>query len=165
MGVLAKDRERLAGQPLSLREVEVLCKHAEGNTYESGARLLHISPATYRSHTARIAAKIGTGDRAEMVQRGYSAGWLRLAGPPPVPAEPLLSDGLHQVIVLVAKGRTNAQIAQEMGTTEETVKSWVRRILATLGASDRAHAVHRSFVTGNLRLGPVPHREDGVCPS
>lgn len=165
MGVTSKDRPRLAGQPLTLREVEVLCKHATGNTYESGARRLNIASATYRSHTARIAAKLGIGgDRAEMVQRGYSDGWLLLPGPQPASPDPLLSSREHRVMVLVAKGRTNLQIAEDMDTVEDTVKTWMRRILRTLGAVDRANAVHLSFVTGNLRLGPVPLRDNALCP-
>ena len=44
------------------------------------------------------------------------------------------------VLRLIAAGRANKEIADQLSTTEESVKSRVRSILSKLGASDRTHA-------------------------
>ena len=44
------------------------------------------------------------------------------------------------VLRLIAAGNANKQIAAQLSTTEETVKSRVKSILSKLGASDRTHA-------------------------
>ena len=52
------------------------------------------------------------------------------------------------VLLLIAEGRTNADIATELGVSDATVKTHVAHILRKLQADDRAHAVSRG-----LRLG------------
>ena len=52
---------------LSAREVEVLQLVAEGQSNKDVGVALHLSAPTVKSHLARIARKLGTGDRAEMV--------------------------------------------------------------------------------------------------
>jgi DNA-binding NarL/FixJ family response regulator len=44
------------------------------------------------------------------------------------------------VLRLIAQGRANKEIADQLSTTEESVKSRVKNILSKLGANDRAHA-------------------------
>jgi DNA-binding NarL/FixJ family response regulator len=44
------------------------------------------------------------------------------------------------VLRLIATGRSNKQIADTLGITEDTVKGRIRHILSKLGASDRTHA-------------------------
>jgi DNA-binding NarL/FixJ family response regulator len=65
-------------------------------------------------------------------------------GRPAAPAVPL-PDGLTEreaeVLALIAKGRSNGEIAQELYVAEATVKTHVNRILAKTGARDRAQAV------------------------
>jgi DNA-binding NarL/FixJ family response regulator len=46
-----------------------------------------------------------------------------------------------QVLQLIADGHTNKGAAKELGLAEETVKCYVRRLLAKLQATTRAHAV------------------------
>jgi two-component system NarL family response regulator len=45
------------------------------------------------------------------------------------------------VLQQVAAGRSNKIAADELGISEETVKTHMKNILAKLAASDRAHAV------------------------
>ncbi|MFO3798144.1 MAG: response regulator transcription factor, partial [Anaerolineales bacterium] len=52
-----------------------------------------------------------------------------------------LSPREEEIILLVARGFTNAQIACEIGITEKTVESHLGRIYAKLGARCRAEAV------------------------
>jgi DNA-binding NarL/FixJ family response regulator len=51
-----------------------------------------------------------------------------------------LTDKELDVLRLIASGNPNKNIAAKLGTTEETVKSRVKNILAKLHANDRAHA-------------------------
>ena len=52
------------------------------------------------------------------------------------------------VLSLIAKGRSNKEIAAALGVSDETVKSHVSNVLQKLQAQDRAHAV-----TEAIRLG------------
>ena len=52
-----------------------------------------------------------------------------------------LSPREAEVLRLMAKGRTNEQIARELLLSTSTVKNHVGRILSKLGASDRTQAV------------------------
>ena len=59
---------------LSAREVEVLQLVAEGHSNRDVGEALGLSALTVKSHLARIARKLGTGDRAEMVVVAMRAG-------------------------------------------------------------------------------------------
>jgi DNA-binding NarL/FixJ family response regulator len=57
-----------------------------------------------------------------------------------------------EVISLVATGLTNAQVAERIGRTEETVKVHVKNILQKLNARDRTEAVTTAARRGFIRL-------------
>lgn len=65
----------LAG--MSQRELEVLQLVAEGHSNRDVGERLGLSALTVKSHLARIARKLGTGDRAEMVVLAMRAGVIR----------------------------------------------------------------------------------------
>ena len=66
---------RLAGaEGLSSREAEVLQLVADGRSNKEIGVALGLSALTVKSHLARIARKLGTGDRAEMVVVAMRAG-------------------------------------------------------------------------------------------
>jgi len=70
-------RPRGAGsgvEGLSTRELEVLQLVAGGHSNRDIGESLHLSALTVKSHLARIARKLGTGDRAEMVALALRAG-------------------------------------------------------------------------------------------
>jgi DNA-binding CsgD family transcriptional regulator len=61
-------------EQLSAREVEVLQHVANGRSNKEIGVSLGLSALTVKSHLARIARKVGTGDRAEMVMLALRAG-------------------------------------------------------------------------------------------
>jgi DNA-binding NarL/FixJ family response regulator len=56
------------------------------------------------------------------------------------------------VLRLIAAGNANKQIADELSTTEESVKSRVKSILSKLGANDRTHATTIAIKRGIIEL-------------
>ncbi|MEU8693291.1 response regulator transcription factor [Streptomyces sp. NPDC048665] len=60
--------------------------------------------------------------------------------PAPGPADVMLTEREVQVLVLVARGLSNARIAADLGLSEAAVKSRVNRILTRLGLENRVQA-------------------------
>jgi len=65
----------------------------------------------------------------------------------------LLTPREMDVLRLMRRGMSNAQIGQAMTISERTVKGHVTFILEKLGAADRAGAVARGFDLGLLKAG------------
>ena len=65
----------------------------------------------------------------------------------------LLTPREMEVLMLMRRGLSNAQIGQTMAISERTVKGHVTFILEKLGATDRTGAVARGFDLGLLKAG------------
>jgi DNA-binding NarL/FixJ family response regulator len=59
----------------------------------------------------------------------------------------------HEVLVALAGGATNAEIATALHLGETTVKTHVSRVLTKLGARDRTQAVVLAYEMGVVRPG------------
>jgi len=100
---------------------------------------------------------------ARGIPPGYLAALLRAARPAPgspLPRRPAavppglpepLTDRETDVLQLIAAGKPNQQIAQELVITIDTVKKHVTHLMGKLGATNRTEAVTRAH-----QLGLIP---------
>ncbi|MFF4620419.1 response regulator [Nonomuraea jabiensis] len=74
--------------------------------------------------------------------------------PRPMPAElGGLTDREREVLVLIARGRSNAEIAQDLCVSPSTVKNHVTSLFAKIGVRDRAQAVIVAYEAALIRPG------------
>jgi DNA-binding NarL/FixJ family response regulator len=58
-----------------------------------------------------------------------------------------------EVLKLIARGLSNAEIAVELAVSSTTVKTHVGRVLMKLGVRDRAHAIICAYESGLVTPG------------
>ena len=116
--------------------------------------LLKDASAGELAAAVRVVA-VGDGLLAPAVTRRLIAEFARMGGPRlPSPRKlKELTDRETEVLALVARGMTNAEIAGQLVVAEQTVKTHVSRVLTKLRLHDRAQAVVFAYESGLVRAG------------
>lgn len=101
-------------------------------------------------HALRTVAR-GDTMLAPAITRRLVERYVRRRSPPPELDE--LTEREREVLLLLGRGRSNAEIAAELYLSEATVKTHVTRILRKLGLRDRAQTVVLAYEAGLLEPG------------
>jgi DNA-binding NarL/FixJ family response regulator len=116
--------------------------------------LLKDVPAEQLAEGIRVVAE-GEALLAPTVTRRLIAEFAR--GPSPSAEAPAAVDDLTprelEVFKLIARGMSNAEIAEELVVSETTVKTHVARILTKMGLRDRVQAVVAAYESGLVSPG------------
>ncbi|TQK68847.1 helix-turn-helix transcriptional regulator [Nocardioides sp. SLBN-35] len=117
---------------LSAREAEVARAVLAGQEVEEIAASLFLSPRTVRTHLSRVLCAFGVATRVGLL----AAVGDDLPSQAP-PGAPTLSPRQAEVAALVAAGRTNPQIAGELGISVKGVEKHVGDVLLRWNAGSR----------------------------
>jgi len=160
MDGLAATRRLLAGPAVPAPRVLVLTTFdLDEYVYEAlraGASGFLLKDASAADLVAAVRV-VAAGDAllAPSVTRRLIADFARQGAPErPRPERlELLTARETEVLTLVARGRSNAEISADLYLSGETVKTHVSRILAKLGLRDRVQAVVLAYECGLVQPG------------
>ncbi len=99
-------------------------------------------------HAVRVAARGDALITPSVTRRLIGEGAGRVDAPEPGPRLRSLTDREREVMLLVAAGQSNDEIADRLVLSTATVKSHVSRIMAKAGARDRAQLVVMAYESG-----------------
>ncbi len=115
--------------------------------------LLKDATAADLIHAVQVVAA-GDALLAPSVTRRLIAGFARQPPPGPPPAQlDRLTSRETEVLRLIARGLSNAEISDTLVIAEQTTKTHIGRILGKLGLRDRAQAVVVAYETGLITPG------------
>jgi DNA-binding NarL/FixJ family response regulator len=155
----------LSGFPyflLTEREIQVLRLLVLGYDNASIAAELHLTERTVKDRLSKLMHKAGVHNR---VQLAVAAARLD-AGPPADrdmsryrAALDALGPKRKRIAALVRDGLTNRAIAQALGTTEGTIKGYLKNIYDALGVSSRLELANWMLTLGpegDVSSAPLP---------
>lgn len=133
-------------------------------TYDTDADIVRAVEAGARGYLLKDADPAVLADAIRRAARGETvlappvAARLadRLRAVPAAPSESHLTAREREVLSLVARGLSNAEIGRELFIGEATVKTHLIRIFQKLGVSDRTAAVTSAYQLGILQVDGSP---------
>ena len=126
--------------------------------------LLKDTPPDELVHAVRVIAD-GEALLAPSVTRRLIEEFVAGSSPlTPTPGLEELTDREQEVLILMARGWSNAEIAAELILGETTVKTHVSRVLLKLGVRDRVQAVVAAYDSGLVRPGQHPPTDSPTPP-
>ncbi len=159
MNGLAAARELLSGGEPGPRVLMLTTFDLDEYVYEAlraGASGFLLKDATVAElvHAVRVVAA-GDALLAPSVTRRLIAGFVRRRRDPAPPAGALdkLTPRETEVLSLIARGLSNAEISGALVISEDTAKTHIRHILGKLNLRDRAQAVVIAYETGLVTPG------------
>ncbi len=151
-GVEATRRIR-AAQPET--EIVVLTTHADDDSIlsalQAGARGYLTKDAGIAEISRAIQAAAAHQALLDPAVHSRLLAAATAASTPPAPAAELpdeLTPREAEVLGLIARGMSNAEIAAALVVSEATVKSHINHLFAKIGARNRAQAVHYAYTHG-----------------
>jgi DNA-binding NarL/FixJ family response regulator len=75
-----------------------------------------------------------------------------------------MTDRQLEILVNVARGKTNRQIGQALGISERTVRNHLRTILRNLASTDRTQAVVVAIERGWIAIPIQPEPDSDLTP-
>jgi DNA-binding NarL/FixJ family response regulator len=114
--------------------------------------LLKDAPAAQLVDAIRVVAA-GDALLAPAITRRMIAEFAKRPLPQDEPALEDLTGRELEVLTLIARGRSNAEIGAELFISDATVKTHVKRVLAKLDLRDRVQAVVLAYETGLVQPG------------
>jgi len=158
-GIEATRRLAGAGVPDPVKVLVLTTFNLDEYVYEAlraGASGFLLKDATPEELVAAVRV-VAAGDAllAPSVTRRLIEDFARSAPPPRTSETRLagLTEREREVLVLVGRGMSNAEIASALFIAEQTVKTHVSKILQKLGLRDRVHAVVLAYDTGLVTPG------------
>ena len=125
---------------LTQSEGQVLDLLCDGLTIRQIWRRLYVTENTVKAHLNSIYGKLGVHNRNEAAIWGRANGYGKKEWGTATTSSPPF-DKLRprelEVVALVAQGKTNRQIASELGITPSTVKTHLENASKTLGEGNR----------------------------
>ena len=155
---LEATRQLLSGPPLPTRIVILTTFEDDEYVFDAiraGASgfLLKTTAAEHLVEAIRVVAS-GNALLSPSVTRKLIEEFVRRSPAPSTTlAEGTLTDRELEVLKLVARGLSNAEIADRLFLSEATVKTHVGRVLAKLGLRDRVQVVVFAYEAGIVRPG------------
>jgi DNA-binding NarL/FixJ family response regulator len=136
-------------------EIVVLTTHADDDSILDALRAGARGYLTKDAGIAEISRAVhAAADHQALLDPVVQARLIAAAGAGRRPAPPLatLPDDLTpreaEVLSLIARGLSNAEIAATLVVSEATVKTHINHLFAKTGARDRAQAVHYAYTHG-----------------
>jgi DNA-binding NarL/FixJ family response regulator len=81
-------------------------------------------------------------------------------------SQPKLSDKELAIIACITRGMRNKEIAFQIGTSEQVIKNYLRKIYDKLGVSDRLelalYCLHHEILRSQAKAAEVPFHDPGV---